>query len=124
MKNNNTILIGLLIVLFVAAGCSIIAGSADEGQDISSPFRLNFVESLRNQKSLRGESLREFTGANPSGPALQRPSSVYADQFRVYVTDSASPAGVFVFDRGDAAFTLLPTGSGDGKLMAPERHRR
>ena len=119
MNKHNTIVIAFVILLLATSGCSIIAGTDDEGQSVVLPFRLDFVESLRNQKSLRGESLREFTGSTPAAPSLTRPSSVYADQFRVYVTDSASPAGVFIFERGDGTFKALTSDTGDGKLLAP-----
>lgn len=108
-----------ITLLLGAAACSFIAGNNDPEQTVVTPFRLTFVESLRNQKSLRGESLREFTGANPNGIALQRPTGVYADQFRVYATDSAFPDGIFVFERGDASLAVLPTASAQGKLVAP-----
>jgi DNA-binding beta-propeller fold protein YncE len=120
MNKHIIMIIAAMSLLLAASGCSLIAGRDDGGNSVDLPFRLNFIESLRNQNSLRGESLREFTGGSTAtAPALQRPSSVYADQFRVYVTDSASPAGVFVFERGDATVTALTSDSGDGKLLAP-----
>ena len=106
-------------VLLGYSGCSLIAGIPDEEQTVLVPFRLSFIESLRDQKSLRGESFREFAAAGNVGPSLKRPNSVFADQFRVYVTDNSSPATVYIFDRGDATLKVLAQASNELRLVEP-----
>ncbi len=106
-------------ILFGVSACSVIIGKHDAQPAAELPFRLTFIESLRNAKSLRGESFREFAGNTPSPPSLQRPTSVFADQFRVYVTDSGLPDGIVIFERANGTFAVLPTANGPGKLLAP-----
>ncbi len=116
-----------LFVLISAAmtlqSCAFIAGKDDQEIPAGQPLNLRFVESLKNQESLRGESYREVVTASPTAASLQRPGSVYADQFRVYVTDIAMPARVFIFDRTDRTVRALnvppPSSTAEGKLLAP-----
>jgi DNA-binding beta-propeller fold protein YncE len=116
-------LIVVLSITVTIAGCTFIAGKEDTGvpgQDDKN-FRLDYVETLRNQASLRGEGFRDvvYTAGTPT--TLQRPHSVFADAFRVYVTDQTQPARVFIFDRGDrtARILAIPAPPADGKLLNP-----
>jgi|PlaIllAssembly_1097288.scaffolds.fasta_scaffold66045_2 DNA-binding beta-propeller fold protein YncE len=116
-------LIAVLIAAVTCTGCAIIAGQDDAGlpgQDEKN-IRLNYVETLRNQASLRGESFRDVDYSAGTPTTLQQPNSVYADAFRVYVTDQAQPARVFIFDRGDrtASILAIPAPPADGKLLNP-----
>ena len=118
----------LLLASFVLfcnfGGCAVIAGSED--QALTPPYTLTFVETLINQKSLTGESYRNLPNGG-SSVLLQKPTSVYADSFRVYVTDrNLNPAAsVIVFDRGARKAGVLnitpPPGSSpnEGALLAP-----
>jgi DNA-binding beta-propeller fold protein YncE len=115
-------IIALLATVCSLLGCAVIAGKED-GEVSTLPLpNLQFVESLRSQESLRGESFKETEG-NGGAAALQRPSGVYADQFRVYVTDTAQPARVLIFDRTDRTVSVLnvpaPSGGAQGKLFVP-----
>lgn len=113
-------------VFSLVNGCAVIAGNEDSA--ITPPFTLTFVETLINQKSLAGESYRNLPPAD-SGVLLQKPTSVYADRFRVYVADRYSPSvpsgRVIVFDRGARSVSPLnitpPPGSSlnEGMLLAP-----
>ncbi len=118
-KINATLMLAgsVALVSLVVGGCTLLAG-ADDGQELSAGPRMRFVETLRNQESLAGEGWRE--GIILSAPttsdlqlSLQRPNSVYADDFKVYVTDrSGPPARVFVFDRGARTVTILDKANG------------
>lgn len=109
--------------LFVA-GCSVLIGKDDTS--VQKGLSLRFVETLRNEASLRGEGLKEASFKTDHATTLQQPNSVFADAFRVYVTDTA-PARIFVFDRGERTVTVLdnslvgtpPTPKDDVKLIAP-----
>lgn len=118
----------LLLLAVQLSGCSTIAGGdAALFHDAAAGPRLVFEETLKSSESLQGQGLRE--NVRPADPAesLRRPVAVYADAFRVYVTDghqssSSQAARVFIFDRGDRRLTIL----GDGvpaadavKLIAP-----
>lgn len=115
--------------IIAVSGCGLILGEPDTGLETGPPLTIGFVESLRNQESLRGESYREQLSGLTSSGSLQRPSAVYADQYRVYVTDiylhppTISSARIFVFDRSSAAVSVLNinsfSGRNEGKLLAP-----
>ena len=105
----------LLLAVLTTAGCSLIMGTEDAPAQKVLSFR--FVETLRNEASLRGESLRESAPNADRATTLQQPNSVYADAFRVYVTDFL-PARVFVFDRGERKTTILDNTS-QIKLINP-----
>jgi DNA-binding beta-propeller fold protein YncE len=97
-------------VVLAVSGCAMLAGK-DEGQGPAGreAIRISFVEMLRNEASLRGEAFREID--IPRDPALstvtlQRPIGVFADAFRVYVTD-ANLQKVFIFDRGSRTVTFI-----------------
>ncbi|HAR44959.1 MAG: hypothetical protein A2X56_15315 [Nitrospirae bacterium GWC2_57_13] len=121
----------LAILPFLAAlfsGCAVITGedSTLSREQAAGP-RLAFEETLKSSESLQGQGLRENVRPAVFAQSLQRPVAVYADAFRVYVTDeyhlsSSQSARVFIFDRGDRSLTIL----GDGvpaadavKLLAP-----
>lgn len=112
-----------MLIAMSGAGCAIIAGQDDPGspgQD-AKHIRLNYVETLRNQASLRGEGFRDVVHTAGTPTTLQRPNSVFADAFRVYVTDQTHPPRVFIFDRGDRTASILavPVPPGEGKLLNP-----
>lgn len=119
----------LLAGSLAASGCGLILGESNAGLESEPPLAIQFVESLRNQESLRGESYREQIPGTTSSTALQRPSAVFADEYRVYVTDiylnppAISSARVFVFDRASATASVLNissfSGRSEGKLLAP-----
>ncbi len=132
------------ILSLVISGCAMIAG--DDAADVSRTkpgLNLVYVETLRNEASLRGERFKERGHAADKVAALQmlqRPNSVYADAYRVYVTDTymtdeyvTTPptiltgdysARIFLFDRGRQAvkiFGPLPSSplGDDVKLLSP-----
>jgi DNA-binding beta-propeller fold protein YncE len=113
------ILLVLTATWLLTGGCSFILG-----EDTAPPqgFTLQFVENLRNEASLRGEGLKETALNTDQNNTLQRPNNVYADAFRVYVTDE-NPPRVFVFDRGTRRATILdgtqPPTEDELKLVAP-----
>jgi DNA-binding beta-propeller fold protein YncE len=117
------LLIAVLVIAVTGGGCSIIAGKEDTGlpgQD-EKTIQLYYVETLRNQASLRGEGFRDvvYTAGTPT--TLQRPNTVFADAHRVYVTDQTLPPRVFIFDRGERTASILavPLPPADGKLVNP-----
>jgi len=101
------------LVSLTMGGCAILAGT-DDGQGLSAGPQMRFVETLRNQESLNGEGWRQsIILSSPTISSLQRPNSVFADDFKVYVTDRTGPsARVFVFDRGARTVTILDTAKG------------
>ena len=107
------------LVFLTASGCALIAGT-DDGQGLSAGLQMRFVETLRNQESLSGEGRREnIILSSPTTSSLQRPNSVFADDFKVYVTDRFGSSGrVFVFDRGARTVTILDAAKGVN-LLAP-----
>ncbi len=113
-KTISALLSGIAALVFMTiSGCAFLTGP-DDGQGVSSGPRMRFVETLRNQESLNGEGTREIVVlSSPTTSSLQRPNSVYADDFKVYVTDrtSSSPR-VFVFDRGARTVTILDKAKG------------
>lgn len=116
-------IIAALSLAVCIAGCAVIAGKEDPGlpgQDMKQ-VRLHYVETLRNQASLRGEGFRDVAYSAGTPTTLHLPNSVFADAFRVYVTDQTQPARVFIFDRGDRTATMLavPVPPADGKLLNP-----
>lgn len=117
----------LLLLVWIAVGtsCAFIAGTEEEGVRRAPALNLRYVESLRSQESLRGNSWKEPQFGTAPATSLQQPTSVFADDFRVYVTDrylsSTISPRVFVFDRGDRTATVLvtPAPPAEGKLLAP-----
>ncbi len=112
-----------MLIAMSSAGCAFIAGKDDSGaagQD-AKHIRLNYVETLRNQASLRGEGFRDVVHTAGTPTTLLQPNSVFADAFRVYVTDQTLPPRVFIFDRGDrtASILAIPVPPADGKLLNP-----
>lgn len=106
------------LVSLTLCGCAILAGT-DDGQGLSAGPQMRFVETFRNQESLeKGEGWREsIILSSPTPSSLQRPNSVFADDFKVYVTDRSGPtARVFVFDRGARTVTILNTAPGETPL--------
>ena len=105
----------------LASGCSVILGKEDGSpqQEIS----LRFLENLRNEASLRGEGMKDLALNTDRATTLQQPNSVFADAFRVYVTDT-TPARVFIFDRGERSVTILdhasPPAEDEVSLIAPK----
>ncbi len=115
------------ISLLGILSCSVIAGpeeggiAAGEGQ-----VHLQYFETLRNQASLKGRSFQQADYTADPTTSLVRPSSVFADPFRVYVTDAytsgtVSAPRIFIFDRGSQTVTILPTpvSSLEGRLLNP-----
>ena len=112
-----------MLIAMSSASCAFIAGKEDPGalgQD-DKHIRLNYVETLRNQASLRGEGFSDVVYTTGTPTTLQRPNSVFADAFRVYVTDQTQPPRVFIFDRGDRTANILavPVPPAEGKLLNP-----
>lgn len=121
--------VGIFIAFLMVTGCAVIAGRDEAPSPTGGPeLRLLFVETLRNEASLRGESLRELANATDPATTLQRPNSVFADAFRVYVTDTylykptgpstVTSARVFLFDRGERTVRVLDS-TKDVRLLAP-----
>ena len=113
----------IMLISMSSASCAFIAGKDDSGapgQD-DKHIRLHYVETLRNQASLRGEGFRDVVHSVGTPTTLQRPNSVFADAFRVYVTDQTQPPRVFIFDRGDRTASILavPFPPAEGKLLNP-----
>jgi len=101
------------LAALTVSGCAILAGT-DDGQGLSGGPQMRFVETLRDQGSLNGEGWRETVIlSSPTISSLQRPNSVFADEFKVYVTDRFNSSGrVFVFDRGTRTVTILDRAKG------------
>jgi len=127
MKKIQVVLLILIAGMLTVSGCAMIAGKEDDGAPLQPSLNISFVETLRNAKSLQGESYRDASGATDPAGSLQHPGSVYADQFRVYVVDTSpsilpSPGRIFIFDRGDRKLTKLDGTSSpldEVKLLAP-----
>ena len=112
------ILIFVCACLVATLGCSAIIGKEDTltYQGLS----MRFVETLRNEASLRGESLKERATNTNRATTLQQPNGVFADAFRVYVTDASPSPRVFVFDRGLSKVNILDSVlPREVKLVAP-----
>ena len=112
-----------MLIAVSSVSCAFVAGKDDAGlpgQDEKN-LRLNYVETLRNQASLLGESLRDVVLTAGTPTTLLRPNSVFADAFRVYVTDQTQPPRVFIFDRGERTARILavPVPPAEGKLLNP-----
>jgi DNA-binding beta-propeller fold protein YncE len=101
------------LAALTVSGCAILAGT-DDGQGLSGGAQMRFIETLRDQGSLNGEGWREtIILSSPTISSLQRPNSVFADEFKVYVTDRYNSYGrVFVFDRGARTVTILDQAQG------------
>ena len=117
--------IALFIVSALFSGCTTIAGKdTPSSPEEFPPLQLVFVETLRNEASLRGESFRETAYATDPLNTLQRPNSVFADPFRVYAVDryvssTITGARIFIFDRGNRTVTILDDSTAV-KLVAPQ----
>ena len=102
---------GAMAALFLGAASSVIVGKDEPGGDAGAQqVRIVYVETLRDQASLRGESFRDTKYPVDKAEAvtmLQRPVGVFADQFRVYVTDRLPVPRLAVFDRGASTLTFL-----------------
>lgn len=113
----------LIAIACSLPGCAVIAGNEDEVETALPYPKIEFVESLRSQASLQGESYREIDVTSGNLASLHRPSGVYADPFRVYVTDLAPPVRVLIFDRTQRTVSILnappPSASAEGALLAP-----
>ncbi len=117
----------MILALLGNLSCSVIAGTDTEALARSGKeIRLDYVETLRNQASLQGRSFQQVDFAADPTRSLVRPSSVFADNFRVYVTDlytsgTVSAPRVFIFDRGSQTVTILPTPASAmaGRLLSP-----
>lgn len=125
-RMNKTSSIALILALAAVSACTVISGKDDDAGAQKPALNLRFVESLRNEKSLRGEGWKEPQYGTSSADSLQQPNSVYADAFRVYVTDTYRSTTVvtpriFVFDRGNRTAVPLgiPAPPAEGKLLAP-----
>ncbi len=131
---NKTAAALIVFFIFFTTGCSMIVGKDDT--PVQKGLTLRFVETLRNEASLRGESLKEASYNTDRATTLQQPNSVFADAFRVYVTDTANIvsattstfARVFVFDRGERTVAIFDgtqpppadtIGIDKGTLIAP-----
>lgn len=117
-------ILGILILSLGISGCATIVGDdvADDPRG-RTDLSLLYVETLRNEESLRLERFKEFAPAADPASTLQRPTSVFADQFRVYVTDrylssSITNARVFIFDRGNRTVEIIDNTT-EVKLVAP-----
>lgn len=110
------------VVALALSGCATITGKDDGQGPGRETLTLTFVEMLRNEASLRGEAFKEID--IPRDPALsavtlQRPVGVFADAFRVYVTD-ANLQKVFIFDRGARTVTFIqPAASAEAAFSRP-----
>jgi hypothetical protein len=82
----------VLATALAAAGCSVIFGKDDTVTQQGISFR--FVETLRNEASLRGESLKDRAFNTDRASTLQQPNSVFADVQGI--CDDASPARVVI----------------------------
>jgi DNA-binding beta-propeller fold protein YncE len=114
--------VAALSLSILSAGCAVIAGKEEPATgQAGKQVRLNYVETLRNQASLRGEGFRDIAYTAGTPTTLQQPNTVFADAFRVYVTDQTQPPRVFIFDRGERTATMLalPVPPADGKLLNP-----
>ena len=99
-----------LALLFLgASACSVITGKEDPDASLDKhqPVRILYVETLRNQASLRGESLRETDFSSNPATSLQRPVGVSADPYRVYATERSPVPRLAVFDRSKSTMTFL-----------------
>jgi len=68
--------ISTILIATSMAGCAFIAGPEDAGLSGKSDkhIRLNYVETLRNQASLRGDSFRDVIHSVSTPSSLQRPN--------------------------------------------------
>ncbi len=115
------------VALLGTLSCSIIAGTDEQAAARGEQqVRLMYVETLRNATSLVGRAFQQTDYAADPASSLQRPSSVFADAFRVYVTDvytsgTVSAPRIFVFDRGSQTASILPTAANalEGRLLSP-----
>ncbi len=116
----------LMLSLLMLSGCAVIAGKEESVDLTKQVVTIRFVESLRSEQSLRGEGWMEPQHSTPPATFLQQPNSVFADPFRVYVTDtymssSVTSPRVIVFDRTERTMKVLaiPAPPAEGKLIAP-----
>lgn len=128
-----TIITGITVF---ALGCfaPVVAGrnEAQAQPPLGQRLRIDYVETLREQASLRGESFR--INKQPASPAeaavmLRRPTAVAADLFRVYVTDRytepalGSTARIFIFERSSQTVSIIRSDSSPTAAMYETRAR-
>ncbi len=117
-----------IILAVLLPGCAFIAGpETTVPPEAGGRIKLVFVESLRDEASLRGEGFKESVPALSPDSALVRPAAVYADAFRVFVVDAyihkpsaatTSGARIFIFDRASRSLKILDS-SGGLMLLSP-----
>lgn len=108
MKNRFPATLALCLGLTLS-GCALILGGEDAAPPATGTLRIDYVETLRDSASLRGESFRDtkvFGDPAAAALALHQPVAVAADAFRVYVADR-SPARLVIFDRGERNATIV-----------------
>lgn len=121
--------IAFLILAVLLPGCAFIAGPETTVMpEAGGRIKLLFVESLRDEASLRGEGFKESVPALSPDSALMRPAAVYADAFRVFVVDAyihkptaatTSGARIFIFDKAGRSVNIIDS-SGGLRLLSPE----
>lgn len=104
------LILGLL--LSALPGCAVILGHDEPAETgpVAGQFDLVYVETLRDQASLRGENLldmKRYGDPVQASQALQRPVDVSADTFRVYVVDRHPAGRLTIFERGPRTMTSL-----------------
>ena len=113
-------LVSCALAVLSVSGCNFILGPPDDGTSpgpLSGPVRVRYVETLRNQASLAGEPYMQSGVASRPTSSIQRPTSIAADLFRVYVADQAQFPRLAVFDRSARTLTIYsaptPTAFGE-----------
>ncbi|MDH4163252.1 MAG: hypothetical protein OEW15_11275 [Nitrospirota bacterium] len=115
----------LFLIAFGIGGCALLIGKPDEGDlpDPSRPVRIRYVETLRNEASFLTERYRQSDPLAPAATSLQKPVSVSADQFRVYVVDRSPVPRLFIFDRNERSVKIIssptPTVAVNASFMDP-----
>lgn len=112
-----------LMAAAAVGGCAVLAGpDMQPGPDEKPHHRIAFVEVLRNEASLRGEAFKEMDPVRDPALAsvtLQRPAGVFADAFRVYVTDE-NLQKAFIFDRGTRTVRFIqPAAASEAAFNRP-----
>lgn len=100
----------LLSIAVLLSGCTTVLGPEGGNERAAADAQFIYKETLRDQESLRGESLKDIkTYSDPAkaAQALQRPTAVAADAFRVYATDRVPDGRLTIFDRSLRTMTTL-----------------